>query len=104
MSGAMVQDSSGANLYGRPVNASGSKDVTTAGTAEALVATATAYAGVYIKAKRTNTGLIYVGDSAVDNTGFQLAPGEREFFPVADLSTVYIDSAVNGEGVSFQPI
>ena len=78
------------------------KVVTAAGTAEALAGTQTLVSGVRVKALLANTGLIYVGDSAVDSTnGYQLASGESVFLEIDDLATVYVDSAVNGEGVSF---
>lgn len=82
----------------------GQKAVTTAGTAVALAATATPIPSglVLIKAKSANTGLIYVGGSAVAAaSGFQLSAGEVVYWPATDLSAVYVDSAENGEGVCF---
>jgi hypothetical protein len=59
-----------------------------------------------VKALDTNTGVIAIGnDGANDVTvsnGLRLLPGEGvvlEF--VGDLVTLYIDSAVSGEGVSW---
>ncbi len=81
---------------------SGKKTVTEAGTAEALSTTQALVSGVTIKALSTNTGLIYVGGATVDaDTGFQLALGEAVFIEIDDLATVYVDSAVSGEGVTF---
>ena len=49
-----------------------------------------------------NTDDIYVGDSSVDSaSGFVLAAGETLFVGVADLATIYVDSAADGEGVSY---
>lgn len=77
------------------------KTVTTAGSRVAL-ATTTAIKSVTVKALASNTGLIYVGDSTVSSTnGFQLSAGETVSMDIADLATVYIDSAVSLEGVSY---
>lgn len=87
----------------------GSKATVTAGTRVALTASKTLVRGLRITAKPGNTGLIYLGDSAVTAAnGYQLAAsgianledmaGEDAVF---DLSKIYIDSSVNAEGVSF---
>jgi hypothetical protein len=85
---------------------SGQKVVTTAGTAVILAATQVVNGPVMVKALDTNTGVIAIGnDGANDVTvsnGLRLLPGEGvvlEF--VGDLVTLYIDSAVSGEGVSW---
>lgn len=80
----------------------GQKTVTTAGTEVALAASQALLSGVRIKALAANTGIIYVGANPVTSTtGFALAAGEEVFVEVANLATVYIDSSVNGEGVSY---
>lgn len=80
----------------------GQKTVTTAGTEVALAASQAILSGVRIKALAANTGIIYVGANQVTSgTGFALAAGEEVFVEVANLATVYIDSSVNGEGVSY---
>jgi hypothetical protein len=80
----------------------GQKTVTTAGTEVALGSSTTLYSGVRIKALHANTGWIYVGANPVtSSTGFVLDAGEEVFLEVANLATVYIDSSVNGEGVSY---
>lgn len=80
----------------------GQSTVTTAGTAEQL--TSTAKSG-YITIARlsSNTGDIYVGDSSVDSSnGFVLDDNITNVtLEVSDLSSIYIDSSVNGAGVSF---
>ena len=80
----------------------GQKTVTTAGTEVALAASQAILSGVRIKALATNTGDIFVGANPVtSSTGFVLDAGEEVFVEVANLATVYIDSSVNGEGVSY---
>ena len=79
----------------------GSKDVTTAGTAEAI-STTQRCKWVAIIAKSTNTGNVYVGGSTIDSTrGIPLAASESISLPASDLSLVYIDVDTNGEGVTF---
>ena len=81
---------------------SGQKDVTTAGTAEPLSSTSIPCRAIAIKAKSTNTGNIYVGDSSVSSsTGFILRGSESITLDIDDVSKVYIDADVDGEGVSF---
>lgn len=79
----------------------GKKTVTTAGTRVTL-ASSTVVKSVTIKALVTNTGLIYVGDTAVANTnGYQLSAGDTVSLSIANLATVNLDSDVNGEGVTY---
>jgi len=79
----------------------GSKNVTTAGTRVALAST-TACQGVLIQAKAANTGIIYVGGTTVSATsGIFLYPGESVEISIDNLSKVYLDSSVSGEGVVF---
>jgi len=80
---------------------SGQTNVTTAGTRVALGAS-TAILGVVIRAKLTNTGLIYVGDSGVTSSnGYILDRGSAVTVGVDNLADVSIDSSVSGEGVSY---
>jgi len=79
----------------------GVKTVTTAGTAVAL-GTTQVVKGVLIKALRTNTGLIYVGSSSVSSAnGFQLYRESAVYIDTDDIVNIYINSSVNGEGVSY---
>lgn len=83
---------------------SGQKTVTTAGTQVRLVAASQVVNGpVAIKALSSNTGQMYVGGSDVSSTiGFELDAEEVIIFDfVGDLYEIWIDSAVNGEGVSW---
>jgi len=80
---------------------SGKTTVTTAGT-RVVLASSQAVQSVTIKALSSNTGLIYVGNSSVaSSNGYQLSAGDSISMDVANLNTVNIDSAVNGEGVSY---
>ena len=58
-----------------------------------------------VKALLANTNNIYVGDSDVDKTaknGLELDAGEVVIFSyVGNLSTIYIDSDTDEEGVSW---
>lgn len=79
----------------------GQKTVTTAGT-QVVLAASTSCSGVTIRALTANTGIIYVGDSSVDSTnGFQINATQEVFVKIDDINKVYIDSSVNGEGVSW---
>jgi hypothetical protein len=79
----------------------GSKNVTTAGSAVAL-ASSTACDWVTITAKLANTGVIYVGGASISaTTGTPLYSLDTVKIPVSNLSAVYINSSVNGEGVTY---
>ena len=89
------------SVSGSNLPKSGQKNVTTAGTQVALGATQV-YKELTIIAKSTNTGNIYVGDSTVDSTtGVILPAGGFITLHFVDIVGVYIDSDVNGDGVSF---
>jgi hypothetical protein len=88
------------------------KAVTTAGTGVPLVATETFARKVYLNARKAtgaNTGMVYIGTSAVDMTTDQqmaLAPGDAITIDPGpgckiDLNTIYIDCATsNTDGVT----
>lgn len=85
------------------------KVVTTAGTRVKLTAASNKVRKVKIKALKANTDAIYLGGATVDAaTGYQLNAGDEievlDLFwregDIIDLTSLYIDSAVNGEGVS----
>lgn len=79
----------------------GKKTVTTAGTRVAL-ASSQSCKSVLVKALVTNVGYIYVGDASVSSTtGFQLISGESVSLDISNTSTIYIDSSVSGEGVTY---
>lgn len=80
----------------------GQKTVTTAGTELVLASTQVLLSGVTVKALHGNTGWIYVGKSGVSSAdGFVLDAGESVFIETDNLADVFIDSSVNGEGVSY---
>ncbi len=83
---------------------------TSVGSAQATVTTAgtrvqlgtNTCKSVTVKAKGTNTGLIYVGTSTVaSSNGLILNAGEAVSMDITNTNLVYIDSSVNGEGVSY---
>lgn len=83
------------------VAGSGKTTVTTAGT-RVVLASSKNIKSVTIKALSTNTGFIYVGDTTVSSSnGFQLSAKDSISMDISNLTTVNIDSSVNGEGVSY---
>lgn len=82
---------------------SGAQNVTTAGTRVQLATNACK--SMSVKAKSSNTGLIYLGDVTVASTnGYQLGAGESVSFDIDNTNRVYIDSSVSGEGVTFMAV
>jgi hypothetical protein len=85
---------------------SGQKTVTTAGTAVALGTTQKISGPLMVKALDTNTGVVAVGNDGADDVtvtnGLRLLAGEVIIFnSVGDIASLWLDSAVNGEGVSW---
>lgn len=75
--------------------------VTTSGTRVQL-SSSTATATITIRALSTNTGIIYVGNSSVTSSnGFQLSPQETVSIDLSNLSNVWLDASVSGEGVTY---
>ena len=91
-----------------PVLLSGEKTVAVAGTAEAMVGAAQRVKSVVIIAKSGNTNRVYVGGSDVaSTTNGGLGAGESitiEAVGWLDLSDVFLDVGVNGEGVDFYAV
>lgn len=80
----------------------GQTNVTTAGTEVAVASSQVLLNGIKVKAKHANTGWIYVGKNPVTSTtGFVLGAGEEVFIVTDNVADVFIDSSVNGEGVSW---
>lgn len=82
------------------------KVVTTAGTRVQVSATSVACKRIDVMSETDNTGLIAVGNVAVvaaegTQKGIILQPGGSYTFYVTDLNLFYIDSTVNGEGITF---
>lgn len=89
--------------YNRRTLATNQKNVTSAGTAEALQSqdVPAGYA-VVVRAKEGNSGNIYVGNSGVSSSnGDILNPGGVVELFVDDVSDIYIDADNDGEGVSW---
>jgi hypothetical protein len=91
-----------------PALKDGRKVVTTAGTRVQLAASE-AVRGVTILAETDNTGVIVVGGPTVvaalaTRQGIPLDAGDSMSFEpheVDDLADIYLDSTVNGDGVTF---
>lgn len=84
---------------------SGRKVVTSSGTAETLGASTT-IKEVVITAESDNTQIVVVGGSTVvaavlTRLGTPLAAGVSETIKIDDLAKVYVDSMIDGEGVTF---
>lgn len=81
------------------------KTVATAGTAVKLSATSQPVKRAVVCALSTNTGVVVVGDSNVlallaSRNSPYLNAGDTLELGAVDLISVYIDSTVNGEGVT----
>ena len=86
----------GATVY------NGQKYVSTAGTQVALASSQAITHSVTIMAQSGNSGWIYIGNSSVSSSnGYILDAGDTLELKIANLATVYVDSSVNGEGVSY---
>ncbi len=85
------------------VLAGGNKDVTTAGTRVQLSSTSVPCIDLIIQAKRTATGRLYISGPSVaaDTNGIYLNAGQSLSLSVTNLNQVWIDSSVNGEGVTY---
>jgi hypothetical protein len=80
--------------------------VTTAGTRVALTTDNSRISSIVIQAEHSNTGDIAVGDNAVvaseaTRNGVALEPGDSVTVQISQSSGIYIDSTVNGDGVTF---
>ncbi|NUQ70404.1 MAG: hypothetical protein HUU17_06220 [Chthonomonadales bacterium] len=87
----------------------GRQVVTTAGTRVQLSTTQTSVLEVTVTAETDNTGLIVVGGSTVVGTiatrkGTPLSAGDSYTLAVNDLTDVYLDSTVNGDGVTYSAV
>lgn len=81
----------------------GEKTVVVPGPSLAL-GTTLATKSIYIRAKSTNTGMAYIGDSTVNRTTSKqiiLAVDDAVAMDIANRISVYVDADVNGEGVDY---
>lgn len=91
-----------ASIAGQGSIGDGSKNVTTAGSRVQLSLTSVPCKKVNVQAKVANTGSIYIGGSTIAvNRGIELLPLASILLTVSDLNLIYIDSSVNGEGVTY---
>lgn len=82
----------------------GSKNVTSAGTAEQLSASSVPCKRVHIRAKYNNAGYVFIAGSGVENdqtNGVFLNPQDSLTLNISNLNAVWIDAQTNGEGVVF---
>jgi hypothetical protein len=79
----------------------GATTVTSAGTPVPLATSQIANCPVMIKAENGNTGLVYIMDPAAEPAeAMHLLKNEAMIFDfVGNLASIYVDAAVNGEGV-----
>ncbi len=100
-SGNLTPILNGVHILPYTIVGSGQTTVTTAGT-PVVLASSTATASMTIRAFSTNTGKIYVGSAGVSSsTGFILSADETVSLDLDNLSKIFINSSVNGEGVSY---
>lgn len=99
------------NDHQAPLPAVGEKDVAAAGTPERLSSTSIRCNAVVVTARPGNTGKIAVGlDDDIDaaagaEKGIILGAGQAvTMSPCFDVQDVWVDSTVNGEGVSYQSV
>jgi len=94
------------NLFAAP-SVSGRKAVAAAGTAERLTSTSAWCNILTVTAFEANTDIVAVGASTVDATestrnGLVLFAGQTEYISGrTDIKDVWVDSEVNGEGVTY---
>jgi hypothetical protein len=87
------------------------KNVTTAGTREALVSSPTLVINFCIQAKAGNTGVVYIGTSEVSSSAYAVRLTAGNSYSVempvigghameVDLSELYLDVGTSGDGVT----
>lgn len=80
----------------------GKVNVTTAGTRVQISGSSVPIRSVCIKALHADTGKIYIGDVTVaSSNGYELVADISVCADVNNLNLLYIDSSVNGEGVTY---
>jgi hypothetical protein len=84
---------------------SGRQTVATAGTAVSLASSAT-IGSIIIVAEFDNTGVMCVGDSGViadeaTRIGIPLNPADATIIVIDDISKIWLDTTVNGDGVTY---
>ena len=88
---------------GYPTGRTYRKSVTTAGVPERLIKWDEPCAQILVKALRANTGYIEIGfdgETTIIGRGHELENKEWVVIPIDNMNKVWIDSTVNGDGVS----
>ena len=103
--GSLTIDGSVTSNHGVTGLGDGRKIVASSGTRVTL-ASSTACKQVLISAEEDNTGAVVVGSSTciaalATRRGIALLPGDTITLDVDDLSRVYLDAVVSGDGVTF---
>ena len=82
---------------------SGQKTISTAGTKERITEQPTPMAEICIRGLNSNTGQIYwvFSESKKGSEGDCVDAGERMTIPIDDLSKIWFDAEVDGEGFSY---
>jgi len=88
------------NLYNE-IGTSFAHNQTSVGTSAVQLASNTSTKGVLVKAKSTNTGIIYVGNSSgvTSSTGFELLAGEAVLVPVNNSNLIYCIASASSQAV-----
>jgi hypothetical protein len=94
------------SVSGLILKGDGRRTVTAAGTAVQLTSTDTPCRLITFQAERDNTGYVAIGASTVvaaqgSERGINLAAGDAVDIYVNNLTQVYVDSTVNGDGVAY---
>lgn len=85
----------------------GTKTVSSAGTAEVLGSSQAIPSGyaLVIKALKANTGKVHIADSAAeaqtDASAYELGAGEAVTLNIDNVNRIYVDANVSGEGVTY---
>lgn len=98
----MLPPQGGALYPNKPTFYTANKNVAVPGTAEQLTAQPVPDGfGVVVKAKRTNTGYIYPGESKAQAEvhNVELAQKDSVTLYVKNTNAIWVDSSVAGEGV-----
>lgn len=61
----------------------------------------TCYSGVNLKSASYNTDIVYVGNSALTTSGYELDPGEQLFVDVGNANVIYLRAKSSSQTISF---
>jgi len=85
---------------------SGTTTIASLGVAVQVSATSVACRRVWVGAHESNTGTVVVGDSnvvaaSVGRRGSPLYPTQGDYFNIANLNLLYVDSTANGDKINY---